>query len=341
MKARIFGAGSIGNHLSHALRNFDYEVEVIDIDEKALYRMQNDIYPTRYGAWDEKIKLYTKPSSDFVDLEIIGTPPDTHGEILIKRLESQKARCWLVEKPFTIPSLRYIVELKEKISFYKDRIFVGYNHSISRSFLELISEINVKNLPTKISCSWLEHWGGIFKAHPWLNGPSDSYLGFKNRGGGALLEHSHGLHLLLILFDKYNLTIKSINKSILMDKENNYDKKTYVFFEFKNHDFPAIYNTDVITNQVSKTLIIESKNETFTLIFGSDNGNSDTYIKKDNFSETKKIFKKNRADDFIQEIKYIDYFLKNNKEIESLKNIHCDYGLKVASVCANIFESNR
>ena len=31
MKARIFGAGSIGNHLCHALRKNNYRVEVIDI----------------------------------------------------------------------------------------------------------------------------------------------------------------------------------------------------------------------------------------------------------------------------------------------------------------------
>ena len=30
-----------------------------------------------------------------------------------------------------------------------------------------------------------EYWGGIFEAHPWLNGPQDSYLGFWKRGGGA------------------------------------------------------------------------------------------------------------------------------------------------------------
>ena len=45
MKARIFGAGSIGNHLSNALRILKYEVEVIDIDKLALLRMKNEIYP--------------------------------------------------------------------------------------------------------------------------------------------------------------------------------------------------------------------------------------------------------------------------------------------------------
>ena len=44
MKARIFGAGSIGNHLTFALRSLDFEVEVIDIDNEALFRMENSIY---------------------------------------------------------------------------------------------------------------------------------------------------------------------------------------------------------------------------------------------------------------------------------------------------------
>ena len=40
-----------------------------------------------------------------------------------------------------------------------------------------------------------ENWEGIFRAHPWLDGPKDSYLGYINKGGGALSEHSHALNL--------------------------------------------------------------------------------------------------------------------------------------------------
>ena len=46
-----------------------------------------------------------------------------------------------------------------------------------------------------IDVEFREHWGGIFAAHPWLAGPSDSYLGFRQRGGGASGEHSHGINL--------------------------------------------------------------------------------------------------------------------------------------------------
>ena len=40
-----------------------------------------------------------------------------------------------------------------------------------------------------------EYWGGIFKAHPWLAGPHQSYLGFSKRGGGACGEHSHAINI--------------------------------------------------------------------------------------------------------------------------------------------------
>jgi 3-hydroxyacyl-CoA dehydrogenase len=56
-KVRIVGAGSIGNHLAHCFVNSNFAVEITDKDEKALHRMKTEIYPTRYGGWDERIKI--------------------------------------------------------------------------------------------------------------------------------------------------------------------------------------------------------------------------------------------------------------------------------------------
>ena len=115
MKIKIIGAGSIGNHLGHAARHLEWDVTIVDIDPLALKRTKESIYPSRYGQWDKKIKLLDQPSEEFVDLEIIGTPPDTHANILLRRLEKNKSRYWLVEKPFTVPSHKHIVELESKI----------------------------------------------------------------------------------------------------------------------------------------------------------------------------------------------------------------------------------
>ena len=341
MKARIFGAGSIGNHLSNALRELKYEIEVIDIDQSALLRMKNEIYPSRYGKWDEKIILLDKPSEEFVDIEIIGTPPDTHANILLKRLEEKNARYWLVEKPFTIPSISHIKDLENKLTKFRNSIFIGYNHSVSPAFIDFINDLKNISLPQKISCSWEEHWGGIFKAHPWLDGPQDSYLGFKNRGGGALMEHSHGLHLLIILFEIFNLEINNINPLILMDNKNNYDRKTCLSFDFKNSDLHSFYSTDVISKNVNKALIIETEKEILSLVFGTDDGTSDTLIKKTKSGEVIKKYKKTRADDFICEMKLIDNLIKNKSQDNLLKNISCKNALKVAYICANIFNNDK
>ena len=58
-KIKIIGAGSIGNHLANAARNLGWDVVVCDIDPEALERMRFDIYPKRYGSWDDKIRLHS------------------------------------------------------------------------------------------------------------------------------------------------------------------------------------------------------------------------------------------------------------------------------------------
>ena len=57
IKVKIYGAGSIGNHLAHACRTKGRDVALCDKDTDALKRAKNDIYPSRYGLWDDKIKL--------------------------------------------------------------------------------------------------------------------------------------------------------------------------------------------------------------------------------------------------------------------------------------------
>ena len=341
MKGRVFGAGSIGNHLTYALRQHDYDVEVIDIDDKALIRMEKEIYPSRYGVWDENIKLLKQPTNDYVDIEIIGTPPDTHTNLLVKRIENSKSKLWLVEKPFTYPSLKHIKKIEEILRNHNSSIFVGYNHSVSKAFIELLKDLKKDQVPKNIYCSWLEHWGGIFKAHPWLSGPEESYLGYQKRGGGALMEHSHGLHLLVLLFDFYSLKIKDIKSTILMDKLKNYDKKTYLQFTFENSENASFYSTDVISIETNKSISIETDDFNYKVIFGSDNGRSDTYVKKSKFDQISKKFAKTRPDDFMPEISMLNDFLKYKNKSDFIKNLSLDYGLKAASICARVFENNK
>ncbi|MEQ1879284.1 MAG: Gfo/Idh/MocA family oxidoreductase, partial [Bdellovibrionia bacterium] len=102
MKAIIVGAGSAGNHLAHSCRKLGLEVTMTDVDPQALHRTRNEIYPARYGAWDEQIKLTGDRSCSGFDLVVIATPPDTHFKLAQEILRAG-ARADLVEKPFCRP----------------------------------------------------------------------------------------------------------------------------------------------------------------------------------------------------------------------------------------------
>ena len=64
------------------------------------------------------------------------------------------------------------------------------------------------------------------------------------------------------------------------------------------------------------------------------------YIKKTSLGEKVKKFKKTRADDFICEMKLMDKLLKNTTQDSLLENLSCKNALKVATICANIFDNN-
>ena len=198
MKVKILGAGSIGNHLSNASRSLGWQVDLCDVDPAALARTRNEIYPARYGKWDESIKLLESkhaPKGGY-DAIFVGTPPDSHIALALEAVEEKPAAI-LVEKPFCTPDLKGAQELFELANKNGIAVFVGYDHVVgkaSEQFCELLRGGSQGPIET-LDVEFREFWGGIFAAHPWLNGPSDSYLGFWRRGGGAGGEHSHAANL--------------------------------------------------------------------------------------------------------------------------------------------------
>lgn len=202
-KVKIIGAGSIGNHLAQASRRMGWEVVVVDRDPAALRRMKEDIYPKRYGSWDETIQLFTtdqEPKGGF-DIICIGTPPDVRMPLVLSAL-SEKPGILQLEKPLCTPLLEGLDAFLVAYQAQDITIAVmGYDHAISRSIahvFDLLKEGTIGNVQT-LDVEFREHWAGIFSAHPWLSGPKDSYLGFWKRGGAASGEHSHALHLWYVL----------------------------------------------------------------------------------------------------------------------------------------------
>ena len=198
-RVKIIGAGSLGNHVAHAARQLGWSVAVCDTSVEALRRMKDEIYPRRYGTWDPAIALHhadAAPAGGF-DLIHVGTPPDSHLSVATQALR-ENPRSIVVEKPLCPPtSLDRAAEFCEEACASRTKVFIGYDYVVgkaTRKVEELVRSGIVGEVHT-LDVEFREHWQGILDAHPWLQHPCDSYLGFWRRGGGATNEHSHAVNL--------------------------------------------------------------------------------------------------------------------------------------------------
>ena len=316
MKVKIFGAGSIGNHLANASRRLSWDVDVFDIDNKALERMKEEIYPSRYGKWDESINLLKDNNSKNVyDLILVGTPPDTHIKVASLAID-EKPRAILIEKPLTKPDLQGIEELIQKAKLNNVRLFIGYDHILGKAAEKLSSLINHENFGKvkTIDVNFREHWGGIFAAHPWLSGPSDSYLGFWDRGGGACGEHSHGINLWQYISHLTNNgRIELVSSFIDYEKNNqaNYDSIALLNVRTETGLIGRIVQ-DVVTDPPIKSAHLICEEGSLNWISAVKDGQDHVEtLTKDGLSN-KTTFLKSRPEDFILELSHIEKVLRLN-----------------------------
>ena len=140
-RVKVIGAGSIGNHLSNASRRLGWDVDICDLDPKALERTRNEIYPGRYGEWDSGIGLYHTdevPRGGY-DYIFIGTPPDSHMDLALAALK-EEPRAILVEKPLCTPSLEGAAEFHALARDGGVAAFCGYDHAVSQGVAAAVSE---------------------------------------------------------------------------------------------------------------------------------------------------------------------------------------------------------
>ncbi len=310
-KVKINGAGSIGSHLANASRLMGWDVLICDTDANALNRVKNQIYPQRYGMWDEQIRLCLVrdiPKEDF-DIVIIGTPPDSHLNIAIHTLKEERPQILLVEKPLCTPDLENAQMLYELASRHETVVCVGYNHTLGQNSVEA-EKILRKGIPGKfitMNAGFQEYWGGIFKAHPWLAGPHESYLGFYERGGGACGEHSHAINIWQHFAHILKLG-KIVEVSAFMDMVENrkvtYDRICNINIKTNNGHYGMI-TQDVVTEPPCKRLRIQG-DEGFLEWYVNLNSESDAVIyQKKEEDLIKKILPKKRPDDFKWEIMHL------------------------------------
>ena len=316
IKGKIVGAGSIGNHLCYAARSIGWEVTVTDIDQVALNRMQREIYPSRYGAWDTDIQILTpegeKTNSKecFYDIVFICTPPDSHLKVASEQLFKHEPKYLFIEKPISSPnSSNELKNLKLQANKIGTKILVGYNHRLTPNTKYLVQKIQNDSFGKIkfLRANFRENWEGILKAHPWISGLESTYLGNISLGGGALFEHSHGLDLFLYISKICSLELPKIS-SVSMSRINSnqlyYDENSICIFEFSKNIL-GIVEQNVFTRPGIKMLEIEFEDVSVKWFTNSTNAGVEV-IDHDGKVLDSLIYNKKRSDDFQPQIQHIN-----------------------------------
>jgi predicted dehydrogenase len=314
-KIKVLGAGSIGNHLSNAARTMGWSVDLCDVDPKALERTRTQIYPSRYGKWDESIRLFESgqaPKGGY-DLIFIGTPPHVHLELALESLKEQPTAL-LIEKPVCGPDLAGANELYERAQKAGVAVFVGYDHVVGKA-ARLASELSLTadmGPVTTLDVEFREHWGGIFSAHPWLAGPWESYLGFWKRGGGASGEHSHAANLWQHFAHAVGAgRIVQVQATLDMVKDERVDYDRLCFMTLRTEQgLVGRCVQDVVTQPPRKWARIQRTNGFVEWQCGREPGVDVVAAALPGRVSVEQKVSKTRPDDFIEELRHIEAALK-------------------------------
>lgn len=310
-RVKVYGAGSIGNHLANASRRKGWAVDICDTDPAALKRTREMIYPGRYGAWDESIGLHLNASAPVggYDLIVIGTPPESHMK-LAREAVKEKPAAILVEKPVCIPDLSSAQAMYEEAQAAGVKVFVGYDHAVGKSarlVTNLLRQQAIGKLDT-LDVEFREFWGGIFAAHPWLDGPADSYLGYWRRGGGACGEHSHAINLWQSFAHAAGagrIVEVSANLHYVSDGKADYDKLCLMEIKTESGLLGRVVQ-DVVTRPTRKWGRAQGALGYIEWLCGSKPGTDTVIIAKDVGEVTTTDIQKTRPDDFVEELSHIE-----------------------------------
>lgn len=313
-RIKIFGAGSIGNHLANAARRLGYEVVVCDVDDAALNRMKTDIYPSRYGAWDEEIQLCRNdaaPRGGF-DLIHIGTPPHVHLPLAMQALE-ENPRAILIEKPLCPPDLKGASELWKKAQSGDTRVFVGYDHSVGEAAKKWEAALPQIGKPQTLDVEFREHWAGIFTAHHWLSGPQDSYLGYWQKGGGASGEHSHAIHLWLHFARVLGAQkVREVDAMLEYQTVEGAEYDSLCLMNLRTaDDFMGRVVQDVVTRPTRKWARVQGEGGAVEWIAGYNKAGDAVRTEYSDAEPETILCPKTRPDDFIAELNHISARLED------------------------------
>ncbi|KKU70568.1 MAG: Dehydrogenase-like protein [Parcubacteria group bacterium GW2011_GWA2_47_21] len=344
IKVKIIGAGSIGNHHTQASRAMGWDVTVTDADPKALERMRTEIYPKRYGAWDETIKLVEageQPRGGF-DIIYIGTPPHVRMKVAIEAIK-EEPKVLQLEKPAASPTLEGVKEFVAEMKKHPNTaVIVGFNHIVAdntNTVHKIIKENNLGKL-LALESGVRSHWGNILKAHPWLKGPEDTYLGYWKKGGGAGGEHSHALNLWQHFSHELGFG-RVIEVQGMFDyvKENgaDYDRQCLLNLKTEKGLVGRVVQ-DVLTDPKKKWVDLRFENGSVEWWNDVTKTTDEVIVNVRGKEQQKIVIEKTRTEEFLKEAQHIADLLSGKIKISD-SPIRFERGMETSVVLAAAHES--
>ncbi len=304
MRVKILGAGSAGTHLTYACRQQGWDVCLQDAKPEALERVRAELYPRRYGFWDEKIAL-GNPSGNF-DAVFIATPPESHLALALAEL-AKEPKVLLLEKPFCLPNDPLRADFLAAVRQSKTKVLVGYNLNFTPNTkkVEALLKEGCIGKVRRLDVEIRENIDYLLQAHWWIPNLSQTYLGFSQRGGGSCLEHSHAaglwLHFARVLGQG---RVTSVVADMVM--EDKHDAMASLLVRTEGGLCGQIY-TDFVARPPLKRATFTGEKGRITWHCRS---NQDCVEVEQ--GETRQFFDfpKKRSDDFLPQVQYVEAIVK-------------------------------
>lgn len=214
MNFLILGYGSIGNRHARNLLSLNHDCIVVEPNITRLELALSHGHMGYSNIEDLKIDFH-------IDGVFICSPPVFH----------VKQTIWALTNGFKVflekPIGTNLLECQEVLNFAHHNIFVGYNYRWNPQFIKLQNDLSLGLIGKPYYANFvigmnLEDW------HPWEN-YRNFFMSSADLGGGALLDESHFLELIIELFGLPNAIIGIKSKISHLD----IDSDDYVASHFK------------------------------------------------------------------------------------------------------------
>lgn len=212
----VVGTGSAGQRHAKNLASLGCRISCMDPRPDRLEAIKADL--DLLGAFTSLEDALN--STEQIDGVVVASPPVFHMQQSIASLE--KGLPVLLEKPVS-PDISSAKELERKVEETGVPLLLGYTYRWWPP-LRKVQELLRENAVGKIHHARFVMSAHLADWHPWEN-YWDFFMASRKLGGGALLDESHWIDLMLLFFGQPDRLIAGIDKisDLKIDTDDNVD----------------------------------------------------------------------------------------------------------------------